>query len=55
MIFNEWGEEVFYGTSYKNDWNGTYGGNDLPVGTYFYIIDVGKGQEVINGFLIIQR
>ena len=55
VIFNEWGEEVFYGTSYKNDWNGTYGGNDLPVGTYFYIIDVGKGQEVINGFLIIQR
>lgn len=55
MIFNEWGEEVFYASPYKNDWNGTYSGGDLPVGTYFFIIDVGDGREELNGFLILQR
>jgi gliding motility-associated-like protein len=55
MIFNEWGSEVFYGAPYSNDWNGTYGSNELPAGTYFYIIDTGDGRQPINGFLILQR
>ena len=55
MIFNEWGAEVFYSSPYKNDWSGFYGGNELPVGTYFYVIDTGDGQRPINGFLILQR
>lgn len=55
VIFNEWGSEVHYGAPYNNDWNGTYGGNELPVGTYFYIIDTGDGRQPINGFLILQR
>jgi gliding motility-associated-like protein len=55
MIFNEWGEEVYYASPYKNDWKGTYSGGDLPVGTYFFVIDVGDGREALNGFLILQR
>jgi gliding motility-associated-like protein len=54
-IFNEWGTEVFYANPYKNDWEGTFSGASLPVGTYFYIIDVGDGKKPLNGFLILQR
>lgn len=55
IIFNEWGSEVHYGAPYANDWNGTYGGNELPAGTYFYIIETGDGRTPLNGFLILQR
>lgn len=54
-IFNEWGSEVFYANPYKNDWSGTFNGANLPVGTYFYIIDTGEGKNPLNGFLILQR
>lgn len=55
MIFNEWGNEVYYAAPYANDWSGTYGGKDLPAGTYFYIIETGDGRQPLNGFLILQR
>ena len=55
MIFNEWGAEVYFASPYKNDWSGTFGGNELPAGTYFYIMDTGDGQRPVNGFLILQR
>ncbi len=55
IVFNEWGQQVFEGKPYQNDWEGSYGGAQLPVGTYFYIIDLGAGQKPINGFLILQR
>jgi len=55
FIFNEWGSEVFSSSPYKNDWDGTFGGGSLPVGTYFYIMDTGDGQKPVNGFLILQR
>ncbi len=37
IIFNQWGAKVFESFPYNNDWDGTYEGEDLPDGTYFYI------------------
>ncbi len=54
-IFNEWGSEVFSASPYKNDWNGTYNNNELPVGTYFYILDIDGIKKPFNGFIILQR
>ena len=54
-IFNQWGDEVFRGNPYRNNWQGTFAGGELPAGTYFYIVDFGDGSERQNGFLIIQR
>ncbi len=54
-VFNEWGVEVYASVRYKNDWDGTYGGAQLPAGTYFYIIETAPGNKPINGFLILQR
>jgi gliding motility-associated-like protein len=54
-IFNQWGDEVFRAKPYRNDWEGTYEGEDLPAGTYFYVVDLGNGDEPMAGYLIIQR
>lgn len=55
IIFNQWGDEVFSANPYRNDWQGTYLGDDLPVGTYYYILDLQDGNRPLNGFLIIER
>lgn len=54
-IFNEWGDAVYEAQPYLNDWEGTHEGKDLPVATYFYIVDFGDGRLVQNGFLILER
>jgi gliding motility-associated-like protein len=54
-IFNEWGDAVFEAQPYLNNWEGTREGKDLPVATYFYIVDFGDGRPVQNGFLILER
>lgn len=55
VVFNEWGQEVYYAKPYLNDWGGTFGNNPLPVGTYFYVFQTDGEARPINGFLIIQR
>ncbi len=54
-IFNQWGDEVLHAEPYRNDWEGTFDGQDLPPATYFYIIDLGNGDKPMSGYLIIQR
>jgi len=38
MVFNRWGNQVYYNDIYNNDWNGTYKGMPLPFGTYYYTL-----------------
>ena len=41
QIFNRLGTVVFEKNNYTNEWHGqTTDGNDLPTGTYFYVIDL---------------
>ncbi|MCW3083283.1 MAG: hypothetical protein JWP12_649 [Bacteroidetes bacterium] len=40
-VYNRWGELLFQSPGYKEHWKGVYKGKDLPVGTYYYIIDLG--------------
>ena len=53
-VFNRWGEVVLYTTGYKNDWDGTWRGRPLPVGTYFYLLEYGDGQRQ-SGYLQLER
>ncbi len=39
-VYNRWGELLFQSIGYKEHWNGTYKGEPLPVGTYYYVIDL---------------
>lgn len=55
-IFNQWGDQVFHALPYTNDWEGTYNGNPLPAGTYFYVVQFSDPLfEPKKGFLILQR
>ncbi|MFN7118063.1 MAG: gliding motility-associated C-terminal domain-containing protein [Saprospiraceae bacterium] len=55
-IFNRWGDEVYRSEiPYRNTWDGTFNGENLPVGTYFYIVNLGDGSEAKTGFVMIQR
>jgi gliding motility-associated-like protein len=54
-IFNQWGDEVYNAHPYSNNWDGTYGGNPLPTGTYFYIFTPDGKSNSSNGYLILQR
>ncbi|MEM9917484.1 MAG: HYR domain-containing protein [Bacteroidota bacterium] len=55
IIFNQWGDEVFRQKPYTNDWGGTYQGNDLPDGTYYYIFKVDPNADPDKGFIQILR
>lgn len=41
QIFNRWGTLLFESNNgYTTPWDGTYKGEALPIGTYYYVIDV---------------
>jgi gliding motility-associated-like protein len=60
LIFNRWGNKVWEKGPYLNDWDGTnqfgitVGGNKLPVGTYFYVLELGDGK-ILKGFVYLNR
>ncbi len=39
-VYNRWGELLFMSKGYAIPFDGKYNGKDLPVGTYYYIIDL---------------
>jgi len=47
QVFNRWGERVFDSKGYggSNEFDGTRNGRELPVGAYYYIIEVGDGES----------
>jgi gliding motility-associated-like protein len=54
-IFNEYGQSIYSASPYKNDWKGTYNGNRVPDGTYYYVLsvtDLGK-EKKYKGFITI--
>lgn len=47
QIFNRYGAVVFEQVNYTNQWKGQQSnGNDLPTGTYFYVIDLAGNDSV---------
>ncbi|WP_414017940.1 gliding motility-associated C-terminal domain-containing protein [Chitinophaga sancti] len=41
LLFNRYGQLVFHCTGgYNNQWDGRYNGQPLPIGTYYYVIDL---------------
>lgn len=53
-IYNRYGNLIYSATNYANTWDGTYLGNNVPTGTYFYIFDDGK-EKKYQGALTILR
>jgi gliding motility-associated-like protein len=54
-VFNRWGSLVFESKKgYPEPWDGKYNGTPVPVGTYYYSIDLGNSTK-LNGPLTIFR
>jgi gliding motility-associated-like protein len=59
-IYNRWGALIYEASPYLNDWDGKSThpsaiGGDLPVSTYYYILDLGNGVEPYSGFVYLRR
>jgi gliding motility-associated-like protein len=44
-VFNEWGQSLFYSDGYEIPWDGTYKGELVPDGTYYYVIDLQSAMD----------
>ncbi|MFD2568565.1 T9SS type B sorting domain-containing protein, partial [Pseudotenacibaculum haliotis] len=61
-ILNRWGNTVFKKRNYDNSWDGTStgratinAGEKLPVGTYYYVLDLGNGSKPKTGWIYLNR
>jgi gliding motility-associated-like protein len=62
-IFNRWGKIVYESNNYLNNWRGRHDGsgmqigsnNELPTGTYYYIVTVsgGSGFKPMTGYIYL--
>ncbi len=39
-VYSRWGELLFTSKGYKTPWDGRYKGQEVPVGTYYYVINL---------------
>lgn len=54
-VFNRYGAVVFTSDDYQNDWDGrSTTGQNLPDGTYFYIVKLSDGRKITH-YLTISR
>ncbi len=64
-IFNRWGNLVYesgnYGPAGDGFWDGQAdrgirsGDGHMPTGTYYYTLDLGRGNEKLSGFIYLDR
>jgi gliding motility-associated-like protein len=54
-IFTRYGREIFRSTGYHQPWDGNYNGSQMPVGTYYYLIDLRNGERPLTGPLTLLR
>ncbi len=55
-VYNRWGQELFYSEGYPYPWNGTFKGEKVPDGTYFYVINLNDGFSApFKGTLLILK
>jgi len=55
QVFNRYGQQLYYSKSYNIPWDGTFKGTQLPVGTYYYVVDLKIGEPPISGWVVILR
>lgn len=55
MIFERSGKMVFVTYNPEERWNGRYEGGDMPVGAYYYVIELGEERQKRRGVLNLIR
>lgn len=54
-VFNRFGSIVFSTKNYSKPWDGSSNGKSLPIGTYYYLLDLKQGLPKLKGFVVILR
>lgn len=56
-VFNRWGDKLFSSFEYNQPWDGKYNGEPLPIGSYYYVINVVEPgyEQVLTGPVTIMR
>lgn len=54
-VFNRNGDRIFYSKGYSKDFDGTKNGKPLPVGVYYYMIDLKTDCGKLSGSLTILK
>lgn len=53
-VFNRWGNMIFEGKNYQNNWDGTWNGGRLPQGSYFYMVELNDPSKTkLSGIVYI--
>lgn len=54
-VYNTTGSLLFRSMGYGQPWDGTYRGQQVPAGTYYYVIDPKNGRPRVAGYVTILR
>ncbi len=55
QVYSKWGNLVWESSGTMLSWDGTYNGQVLPAGTYYYILDIDNGTLTQNGPVTIVK
>jgi gliding motility-associated-like protein len=54
-IFNRWGQQIYESMGYEQPWDGTWHGQLMPVGTYYYVIKTKPKDKPYAGWVALLR
>ncbi len=54
-IFDRYGRKIFSSAGYNQPWNATFNGRELPVGVYYYRLDIKNGKAPVSGSITVVR
>lgn len=54
-VYNTAGSMVFRSVGYGQAWDGNYRGQQVPSGTYYYVIDPKNGRPKLAGYITVMR
>ena len=55
FIYTRYGNLIYRSIAYSKPWDGTYQGNPVPSGTYYYLIDLKNGTKELAGPITVTR
>jgi len=55
LVFDRYGQQVFRSVGYANPWDGKYNGQPVPIGTYYYVLDLKNNTPKISGWVLVVR
>jgi gliding motility-associated-like protein len=52
-VYNRNGMLIYKSTGYSKPWDGTYKGKQVPMGAYYYVIDLKNGEKAMSGWVAV--